>query len=889
MSTGVKTLRDEVTSGVSRLIVMQLILTLVLLMVVSVAGGYYLLQTELDYKKRIVSTRISTELSSIASSLDALASSPVLWTALTDTTDRDAFLSPLLQSLNRSDAFKVAILDYRGREILSPDEPLVDAERYQSFLMRNVGERTVSLSVLVASDNQTYIGILFPIVSPLSDSVVGHALSTFSVSASLEQLKLSPDTIVALSFEEPLNGAQTHIWGKQGFLRIATTTRELIKTPAGDFVFYVEVSESYRKAVGWFLAFLALIVVGGLIALRRGRRWANEFSRKTLYRLEQLLELSRQIIQGKSVGPMEDDRADEISEIRHTLGQLLTDQRRNFEHIRTSASVFTTAGEAIMITSADGKIIDVNPALIDITGYERAELIGTQAGKLYRSGHESVPDERISRALERQGQWRGETVFFDKHDCAVPVQLAVTRIYDESGQDQGQVAVFTDIREIKQAEERLRRYAYQDVLTELPNYRAFSEALANRLTAENAAAHPFLLIFIDLDRLKQINDMYGHERGDQVIRDIAAHISEVLPEGHLLCRRSGDEFLALVDFNDADELESIRRRLDRHLNAYSIAIEMETLFTSISAGVTIFPKFSQNYTSLLQQADAALYEAKKDRSQKRVVWYAESLGERINRRLHVENVLEKAILSGAILAHFQPEVEMPSGRVIGFEALARWKDPVLGQVGPDEFIPLAEESGLIAPLTQRILTQVIDSLPLIRQHIEGASVSVNISPQLFINRQITDLLINLMDERQTDLDGLVIEITESDLSLNPVYLTAQLNTIRGLGVKVAIDDFGKGYSSLSRLTSMPLDKLKIDASFVSGNSGRIQKDIIDVIMALSHKLKLSVTAEGVETEEQMQALVESGCRHAQGWYFSKAMPIEQALSVPRYLQPVDIK
>lgn len=876
-------LRDEVTGGVSRLIGVQLLFTLVILVVVTIGGGYYLLETELNYKKRLVSNRISTEISTIASSLDALANSPVLWTALTDTTDEDAYLTPLLQSLNRSEAFKVSILDYKGREIVAPAGRLVTESHYQTFVDRRVGERGLSFSVLSVDGHDDFIGVLFPIVSPLSNTVVGHALSTYSIGKSVSQLGLAEDIKVDLSFESPNPRVDGSDWQFRGLFNIATMAREVITTPRGDFIFYVEITESYREAVLWFLAVLMTILIGGFVALHSGRRWALGLTRRTLARFEQLLELSRQIVQGKPVEPLVDDRGDEISEIRATLGKLLTEQRQTLEQLKTSASVFMTAGEAIMITAVDGEIVDVNPALLEITGYERSELIGHQAGKLYRSGQGSAPSAIIKKALEKEGQWRGETVFYDASDSVIPVQLAVTRVYDESQQEKGQVAVFTDIREIKAAEEQLRRYAYQDVLTGLPNYRAFSDSITARLNTEDAAKHPFLLIFIDLDRLKQINDLFGHERGDQVIQDVADHISGVLPQGHLLCRRSGDEFLAVVDFKDEDELDDIKRRLDRRLSAYSVAIEMETLHTTISAGVTIFPTFSQSLPVLLQQADAALYESKRDHSQKKVVWYTETMGDKISRRLKIETILEKAIANGAIVAHYQPEVEMPSGKVIGFEALARWEDPVLGRVTPDEFIPVAEDNGLIWALTESIASQVLDAMPLIRQHIKDASVSMNVAPQLFLGRQITDLLIDLMDERQTDLDGLVIEVTESDLSQNLGVLVSQLNTIRGLGVKIAIDDFGKGHSSLSRLINMPLDKLKIDSSFVSGNGNRVQKDIIDVIMTLSRQLKLSVTAEGVETEEQMLVLVEAGCHQAQGWYYEKALPLDQALKIPSHL------
>lgn len=883
MKRGSGLFREEITDGVTRLIAAQWLFTLFILLVATVAGGYYLLQTELNYKKSIITTRISTEISTLAGSLDALTQSPVLWTALTDTTDQNAYLTPLLESLNRSEVFKVLILDYKGREIVRPAERLIEKHHYQSFIDRRAGKRNLSFTVFEVDGRDDFVGVLFPIVSPLSDTVVGHALSTYSVAGSLAKLQLLDDTVVRVSFKSLKSELDKPAWQFRGLFTIATIARGIVTTPNGDFEFCVEVTESYREAVLWFLTVLVTILLGGLVALRSGRRWAAGVTGRTLARFEQLLDVSRQVVQGKTTVPLTDDRGDEISEIRNTLAKLLTDQRQTLEQLKTSASVFMTAGEAIMITSINGEILDVNPALLEITGYERSDLIGNQAGKLYRSGLRSAPDAAIKKALEQRGYWRGETVFFDVNDTVIPVQLAVTRVSTDSLQEHRQVAVFTDIREIKDAEEQLRRFAYQDVLTELPNYRAFSELMSVRLSAENATEHPFLLIFIDLDRLKQINDLFGHERGDKVIKDVADHISDVLPPGHRLYRRSGDEFLAIVDFKDETELADIKRQLDRRLSSHSIAIDMETFHTTISAGVTIFPTFSRSLPVLLQQADAALYESKRDLLRKRVVWYTDAMGDKISRRLRIETSLERAIVSGAIVAHYQPEVEMPSGKVIGFEALARWEDPELGRVAPDEFITVAEENGLIVMLTESIAAQVLDALPQIRSHTKNATVSLNVAPQLFLGRKITELLIGLMDERHTDLDGLVVEVTESELTQNLGAITSQLNTIRGLGVKVAIDDFGKGHSSLSRLTDMPLDKLKIDLSFVSGSGGKVQKDIIKLIMTLSRQLNLEVTAEGVETEDQMQELVDLGCYRAQGWYYKKAIPLEQVLKLPSHL------
>ena len=687
----------------------------------------------------------------------------MLWTALTDTTDGEAYLAPLLQSLNRTDTFKVLVLDYRGRQIVAPSDHLLSENAYQSFVSRNVGERGLRLAMLEGPGETPFIGLLFPIVSPASDSVVGHLLSIYSLQESLRQLQLDDDIRVGMSLGLPADASTTDSWRLHGFFDISTNGRHLIATPDGDFVFYVEVTESYRLAVLLFVALLSAIMIGGVIAILKGRRWANDFSVRTLSRFEQLLDLSRQIVRGEPVKPLADDRDDEISVIRGTLGKLLTDQRQTLGQLKTSASVFMTAGEAIMITSHAGKIIDINPALLEMTGYARAELIGHEAGKLYATDNASS-SVFIKQILEQSDHWRGETVFYDKHNIAVPVQLAVTRVFDDEHHDRGQVAVFTDIREIKAAEEKLRDMAYQDLLTGLPNYRAFSEAVSARLSAPDADEHPFLLIFVDLDRIKQINDLFGHERGDQVIQDLAQHLATALPVDHLLCRRSGDEFLAVVDYRDEIELALIHRNLDRRLSMFSTAIEMETLHTgSISAGVTMFPTFSRSLTTLMQQADAALYQAKRNHSEKNVVWYSQEMDDQIL-RLKIEAVLEKAIANGAIVAHYQPEVEMPSGKVLGFEALARWHDPQLGHVSPGEFIPVAEDTGLVGALTTSMAKQVLDAMPLLRAHIPGATVSLNVTPQLFLGRQLTNMLVDVMDDRQADLDGLCIEITESNMS-----------------------------------------------------------------------------------------------------------------------------
>lgn len=874
-------LQEEVRQGVGRVIGLQLVFTLFLVLSVALSVGYYAISTRLDYKSNLIGTRISAEISAISSSLEALAQSPLLWTALTDTTDRDAYLTPLLESLNRSDAFRLAVLDYQGRPFALPADSRLDVEDYQRIAKARQEVPRIRFDVINKPGAGDQVLIQLPIVSPMSQSVVGHAVGLYGIDRTLRQLQLGYDTQVVVSFTDSL----AMVKPGQEFLQLASSKRESVVTPTGEFTFYVQVAESYQRVVLVFVLLTAAILLVGLYIRGLGRRWAAAFSERTLARLESLLSLSRRIVRGEKVAMPDVVGSDEISEIQLTLGKLLTHQASTLDQLKTAARVFQTAGEAILVTDQQGLIVDVNPALLEITRYAKDELIGQQAGKLYRGNEQHPGDDRIVTALAAEGSWRGETVFYDRSGQAIPAQLAVSRVFDTEGLERGQVAVFTDIREIKVAEAKLRDLAYRDPLTGLPNYRAFSELVQSRLSQEDAHTRPFLLIFLDLDRLKQINDLHGHEKGDEMIRAAAKHFTEALPPGHVLCRRSGDEFLALVDFSDEEERDRIQEMLDKRLCRFSVSIDSEDSAAAASAGVSVFPHHGASFKLLLQQADAALFEVKRGRAASKVAWYSDRLGEKMARRLAIETSLPRAIQSRLIVPHYQPEVEIPTGRIVGFEALARWQDPQLGRVAPDEFIPIAEESQLIGALTQSILHQALTDLPALRLAHPGCTVAVNISPRLFANRRIVEMLTDFAEPDDDVLSGLVVEVTESEFSLQMNTLVTQLQTLRGLGVKIAIDDFGKGYSSLSRLSNMPLDKLKIDSSFVAGLGNSVNLNIVDVILALARALHLSVTAEGVETQQQMNALIAAGCRCAQGWHFARAMPLEEALRLPSPILP----
>jgi EAL domain-containing protein (putative c-di-GMP-specific phosphodiesterase class I) len=303
---------------------------------------------------------------------------------------------------------------------------------------------------------------------------------------------------------------------------------------------------------------------------------------------------------------------------------------------------------------------------------------------------------------------------------------------------------------------------------------------------------------------------------------------------------------------------------------------------TFSAGAAMFPDHSTSINELLIYADTALLSAKES-GRNQIQWLNTQMMTATTRKTKVDSKLAVAIGEGRIHPHYQPEVDLLTGKIIGFEALARWHDDELGMVSPAEFIPLAEQSGAIDPLTQRLFAQVVQDSHAIRAHFPHATIALNSSPQLLSGKRLLTMLSHLASELESGLDGFVLEITETDFALSPQELASQLQAIMGLGVRIAIDDFGKSYSSLSRLASMPIQKLKIDMSFTAGMQREENTKIISGILALSQSLGLEVTAEGVENEFQRDTLVQLGCPQAQGYFYARPMSLVDLLALPTHL------
>ncbi len=643
-------------------------------------------------------------------------------------------------------------------------------------------------------------------------------------------------------------------------------------------------------ALGWALyagvsalwvavcALVALGTTGAVLYLNHTQLLA--YSKEVHARLQAMVSSSRGIVAGKLVDASADSPKDMMARVTESIHALLVEQQVKIGKLRITDYVFTTAGEAILVSDVDGKIVDVNPQLLKMTGYTREELIARPAGMLYRNNAAQNRSFQIRDGLLDLGHWRGETVFFDRSDDAIPVLLSVSKILDDQGMRQGYVSIFADIRHTKEVEARLRQLTTTDRLTTLPNYAVFSQTLYSRIANPETNSKRFLFLLLNIDRLRTINDRHGPENGDKIIAQIAAYLEMVLPKGTRLCRRSGDEFMAMVDVDQAQFFDQLKAALSHIVVSVPATIESHSL--SLSAGGVVYPDQAKTLNELLLAADAAL-QLSKAQGRARLTWFTNELGDIVSRRRLIEERLAVAITADLVKPFYQPEIDMRTGKIIGFEALARWDDEVLGAVSPGEFILIAEESRLIERLSGSLLSQVLRDLPTIVNRFPATKVAFNASPHLFRDRTLLGLLTRDLRERPEILDGLEIEVTESHAAESAAEIFGQLKSIRTLGVEVAIDDFGTGYSSFARLANMPINRLKIDSSFIAAMQDATQKKITVAIINLAKTLELEVTAEGVETIEQRAALLNAGCHRAQGWLYSKALPLNELLKLESVL------
>lgn len=552
------------------------------------------------------------------------------------------------------------------------------------------------------------------------------------------------------------------------------------------------------------------------------------------------------------------------------------------EQQRLAATVFEAASEGIAILGPDYQLLALNQAFCRMTGYSREELLGRNALELPCSLDARRHYGAIDQALEQQGRWQGELVEARKDGSLYPQWLQLNGVCDSRGNISNVVGFFSDLSERRESEERLRYLAHYDELTGLANRALFRLRLHEAGQRLRTSGRSLALMHIDLDRFKLLNDSLGHEVADQLLKQMAMRIGNAMPEADTVARLSGDEFAVL--FDGYSNLSSLVRVATRLLDKLRVPVRVDghELVISASVGIALLSDMTLELNQLVSQANMAMQHAKHlggDNFQ----FYTESLQASTLDRLQLENQLRKAIEERQLEVYYQPKVCLASGHLHAAEALVRWHHPAMGMVPPGDFIGLAEETGLIAPMGEFVLRQACwQACEWQRQGLAPIRVSVNLSVYQLRQGKLVSLVRQVLEETGLEPQLLELELTESQLLDSVEHIIAIFQQLHELGVKLAIDDFGTGYSSLSYLKRFPVDYVKIDQTFIRGLSeGSEDAAITRAIIVMAHSLDLQVVAEGVETLEQLKFLREQGCDEVQGYLISR--PVEAA-TLARLLQ-----
>lgn len=559
------------------------------------------------------------------------------------------------------------------------------------------------------------------------------------------------------------------------------------------------------------------------------------------------------------------------------VGRDISQQRRAEKDLRMAATVFEHSTSAILITDPAGYIVQANEAFSRVSGYAVADVLDQLPNMLTVDEQQEAHLRYVLKQLHQHSTWEGEVWLKRRNGEHYPAWVGITAVFDDEGDLASYVCFFSDISERKASEQRIHRLAYYDALTHLPNRTLFQDRLHTALQSAERQKSWVVLMFLDLDRFKPINDSLGHAAGDRMLKEMATRLLGCVAEDDTVARMGGDEFTLLLQPRVSREMAlnraiSVAEQILASL-VKPFVLEGREFFVTASIGIALSPQDGNELSQLMKNADTAMYHAK-ERGKNNFQFYQADMNASALERLELESDLRHALEQDEFVLYYQPQFSGDGKRLTGAEALLRWRHPRRGLVPPGDFIPVLEELGLVVDVGDWVISEACRQLKTWHQNkVRVPKVSVNISARQFSDGQLGERIATILKDTGLPPACLELELTESILMREVNEAMQILASLKNLGLSIAVDDFGTGYSSLNYLKQFPIDVLKIDRTFVDGlPSGEQDAQIARAIIAMAHSLNLAVIAEGVETHEQLDFLREHGCDEVQGYLFGRPMP-----------------
>jgi len=616
---------------------------------------------------------------------------------------------------------------------------------------------------------------------------------------------------------------------------------------------------------------LLLTVVAALMSWRKARRLMRPIS--------ELIDSAERIGNGNYTHPLEVTGRHELAPLEEALEQMRQKLRQTTINTNYLSTVLNSMNDTVLVTSPEGEIRKINAAAERLLGYNEEELRGRLLTDLLLPGNPPDPVDGGPRTVDLQ-----ETVIRTASGQTIPVSISGSKIAATDPAIQGTIYVLRDITERKRAERRIRYLARFDSLTKLPNRMQFQHMLQQAIARARRADRGVALLYLDLDRYKEINDTFGHEAGDRVLEILSERLTRALPKEAVLGRLAGDEFAVFIEGLDPQEDERTTTAALARIVLAEISktfyVEHHELYLTASIGIAFCPRDAENVIDLIRHADAAMYHSKQA-SGNTFAFYAPEMDAAAVERLMLKSKLRRALERDELVMLYQPKVDLRTGMIVGAEALLRWRLPGHGDISPSQFIPLAEETSLILSIGDWVMNRVCDDYKRwLRQLSNPGRVSINLSLKQLRQGSFVTRCRAIFMQHQLSPTSFELEITETTLMQDPKRTIKLLDDLFAMGLTLSIDDFGTGYSSLSALQQFPISTLKIDQSFVKGIvDDRDDATIVRTIIDMGKSMNMEVVAEGVETRPQLEYLKAHNCHYAQGRLFGDAMSSEDFMAL----------